>query len=103
MANARRLELHEILCEILGNRNAYYDPPETVKMNYDAIRYKLSKIDARHANNSKYLSMRCYEAMLISRDPDPESLEKLLALSYTSMGTPYVADNLHHYPITIYY
>ncbi len=103
MANARRLELHEILCEILGNRNAYYDPPASVEMSYDAIRYKLSKINTRNANNKKYSSMRCYEAILISRDPDPESLEKILQLPYTSAGTPYTADNLHHYPITIYY
>ena len=103
MANARRLELHEILCDILGTRNVYYDSPASVQMNYDAIRYKLSKIDSRNANNKKYTSTRCYEAILISRKPDPDALEKLLTLSYTSMGTPYVADNLHHYPITIYY
>lgn len=103
MANARRLELHEILCDILGTRNVYYDPPASVQMNYDAIRYKLSKIDARNANNKKYTSIRCYEAILISRKPDPEALDKLLTLSYANLGTPYVADNLHHYPITIYY
>lgn len=103
MANARRLELHEILCEILGTRNAYYDPPESQTMEYEAIRYTRSRNNVRNANNKKYLTMQCYELILISRDPDPEALDKLLELPYTSMGAPYVADNLHHYPITIYY
>lgn len=103
MANARRLELHEIFCEILGSRNVYYDPPESVQMSYDAIRYKLSKIVTRKANNKKYTSMRCYEVIVISRDPDPDVLDKILQLPYASAGTPYPADNLHHYPITIYY
>jgi len=33
----RRLKLHEILCGILNTRNAYFQPPESVKMNYPAI------------------------------------------------------------------
>ena len=27
-----RYELHEFLCEILGSRNVYFQPPESVKM-----------------------------------------------------------------------
>ena len=30
----RRLKLHEELCDILGSRNVYFQPPETVKMKY---------------------------------------------------------------------
>ena len=37
----RRLELHEILCTILGSRNVYFQPPESIKMNYPAIVYGL--------------------------------------------------------------
>lgn len=103
MANARRLELHEILCDILGSRNAYYNPPESLKMEYDAIRYSLDDITPRYANNIKYSNMRCYNVILISRNSDPEALDKLLELPYSSLGRPYTSDNLHHYPITLYY
>ena len=46
----RRLELHEILCGILNTRNAYFQPPESVKMNYPAIVYALSNIKSLYAN-----------------------------------------------------
>jgi hypothetical protein len=39
---ASRLELHEELCAVLGSRNVYFMTPESVKMNYDAIRYALN-------------------------------------------------------------
>lgn len=103
MANARRLELHEILCELLGNRNVYYNPPETVKMQYDAIRYSLGKPEARFANDKRYSHLKCYELIVISRSSDPDVVDSILELPYTSMGKPYTADGLSHYPITIYY
>lgn len=104
MANARRLELQEIFCEILGTRNAYYNPPEDLVMQYDAIVYSLGEIDSEYANNKCYKSMRCYDVIVISRNSDPEILDKVLELPYTSLsGKPYVVDNLHHYPIKLYY
>jgi len=33
----RRIQLHEILCDVLGTRNVYFQPPESVDMNYPAI------------------------------------------------------------------
>ena len=35
-----RLELHALLVELLGSTNVYYEPPETLKMSYPAIRYQ---------------------------------------------------------------
>ena len=35
-----RLELQSKLEEILGSRQVYYQPPETVKMEYPAIVYR---------------------------------------------------------------
>ena len=39
-----RYELHEFLCEILGSRNVYFQPPESVKMKYPAIVYERTEI-----------------------------------------------------------
>ena len=103
MANARRLKLHETLCEILGNRNVYYQPPESLVMQYDAIRYSLTELDSKFANDKRYNLKKRYNVILITRDPDPEALDKILELPFSSLGTPYVADNLNHYPITLYY
>ena len=100
---ASRLELQSMLEELLGSRNVYYNPPTNLKMNYDAIRYSLSDTQSNYANNSKYSKMKRYELIVRSRKSDPEIVDKLLDLEYCSMGTPYTADNLNHYPLTIYW
>lgn len=101
---ASRLELHEELCEVLGTRNVYFQSPESVKMKYDAIRYELGGKDLKRANNGIYLNTNQYEGVVITRDPDTDIPDKLLVrFKMISLGRPYVADNLNHYPFTIYY
>ena len=100
---ASRLELHEILCDILGSRNVYFDPPESVKMQYDAIRYSRSRIDSTFANNSVYMQNDSYEVVVIYRDPDSDLPRKISQLPKCRHGRHYVAENLHHDTFTIYY
>ena len=101
---ASRLELHEELCAVLGSRNVYFQTPESVKMQYDAIRYELGGKDLKRANNRIYKSTNKYEGVVITRDPDTTIPDQLLArFEMCSFGRPYPADNLNHYPFTIYY
>ena len=100
---ANRLDLQSLLEELLGSRNVYYTPPESIKMQYPAIRYSKKKIESVHADDSKYLMRDCYELIVISRTPDHPVIKKLLALPYCSYDRPYVADNLYHDVFTIYY
>ena len=101
---AERLTLHEELCTILGSRNVYFQTPESVKMSYDAIRYKLDGKDLKRANNKIYLNTNRYEGVVITRDPDTDIPDKILShFEMCSFGRPYTADNLNHYPFTLYY
>ena len=101
---ASRLELHEELCEVLGTRNVYFQTPESVKMQYDAIRYALSGFDIIHANNRIYRNVNKFEGVVITRDPDTTIPKDMLnRFKMCSFGRPYTADNLHHYPFTLYY
>ena len=100
---ANRLDLQSLLEELLGSRNVYYTPPESIKMQYPAIRYSKKKIESVHADDSKYLMRDCYELIVISRTPDYPVIKRLLALPYCSYDRPYVADNLYHDVLTIYY
>ena len=100
---ADRLDLQGLLEELLESRNVYYKPPESIKMQYPAIRYSKKSIQSVYANNSKYLMRDCYELIVISRTPDHPVIKKLLALPYCSYDRPYVADNLYHDVLTIYY
>ena len=100
---ADRLELHSIFQELLGSSNVYYQPPESIKMQYDAIRYSKKTIDSKYANDRKYSMIDCYEVIVISRLPDNPVIKKLLSLPYCSYDRHYVADNLHHDVLTIYW
>ena len=100
---ADRLELHSVLQELLGSSNVYYQPPESIKMQYDAIRYSKKTIDSKYANDRKYSMIDCYEIRVISRLPDNPVIKKLLSLPYCSYDRHYIADNLHHDVLTIYW
>ena len=100
---ASRLELQSKFEELLGSRNVYNNPPESIKMEYPAIRYSRKKIDVRFANNAIYSKMKCYEVIVISRSPEDPVIEKLMALPYCSYDRHYIANNLNHDVLTIYY
>ena len=100
---ADRLELHSVFQELLGSSNVYYQPPESIKMQYDAIRYSKKTIDSKYANNRKYSMTDCYEVIVISRLPDNPVIKKLLSLPYCSYDRHYIADNLHHDVLIIYW
>ena len=99
----RRLELHEILCTILGSRNVYFQPPESIKMNYPAIVYGLDDIDNQYANDGVYLSHRRYSVTVIDKNPDSEIVGKVYALPNCKFNRAYQKDNLNHYVFTLFY
>ena len=100
---ATRLDLQNKLQELLGSKHVYYQPPESIKMEYPAIRYSRSDIVSKHADNMKYNNINCYEIIVIDKRPDNVVIQKILELPLTSFERHYVANNLNHDVITIYY
>lgn len=100
---ASRLNLHEEFCTILTTRNAYFQPPASVQMNYPAIVYSLSTIDKLHANDDTYKSLTAYQVTLIDKNPDTQFLESILEFPYCRFNRFYTADNLNHWVFTLYY
>ena len=100
---ADRREFHEILCETLGSKHVYFQPPETIKMVYPAIVYNLSDVKKIHADNTCYKNFKAYTVTYISKDPDSDVPDKLLCLPYADFDRSYSADNLNHYVFTIYF
>ena len=97
-----RLELHELLREILGSSNVYFQPPESVKMEYPAIRYARNRINNTSADNQIYRQDVGYTITVIDRDPDSEVVERLSKIPRIMYDRSYVADNLNHDVFTIY-
>lgn len=97
-----RHELHKALVEIMDNNKVYYQPPESIKLVYPCIIYKLGNIRKIHADNGAYIRETSYTITLIDTNPDSLYIDKILALPYSSYDRSYVASNLHHYVFTIY-
>lgn len=104
---AKRLKLHDILCEIMnitepdGDRHVYFRPPSSVHMKYPAIKYDWRRIDNSHANNAVYMQTHSFEVIVIDRDPDSVYADKLSKLPRCVFDRPYVSDNLNHFVFTI--
>lgn len=104
-----RLDLHETFCNILnltdptdGDRHVYFQPPESVKMKYPAIRYKIKDFRKIYANDGSYKTHPSYEVILIDKKPDSAYFESILLLPFCSFDRSYISDNLNHFVFTIY-
>lgn len=98
-----RLELQRILERIVGNRNVYFQPPQTITMRYPCIVYHLTRSSVKYADDLKYKKLRLYSVTVIDRDPESKIVENVEALDYCTLTTTFVSDNLHHFVFDIYF
>lgn len=98
-----RVDLQNVLEELLGSRNVYYQPPESLKMNYPAIVYARKTIDNSYANNSVYKQNYAYEITVIDKNPDSEIVNKVSKLPTCRFDRHFKSDNLNHDVFTLYY
>ena len=92
---SRRTDLHTILKQV--TTNAYFQPPESIKLTYPCIIYNRIGTDTKYANNMPYALTARYEIMLITKDPDSPLFDQLTRLLPTIRHERnYTADNLHH-------
>lgn len=99
----RRIEFHDILCEILESRNVYFQPPESIKMKYPAIVYSISDISNSFADNGVYNQRTLYEVTVIDKNPDNETIYKLSKMPGCHYNRRFLNDNLNHDVFLIYY
>ena len=100
---ATRVDLQNVLEKLLGSRNVYYQPPESLKMNYPAIVYARKTIDNSYANNSVYKQNYAYEITVIDKNPDSEIVNKVSKLPTCRFDRHFKSDNLNHDVFTLYY
>lgn len=100
---ASRLELHEVLCGILGSRNVYFQPPENQKIQYPAIVYSRNVIENTFANNKVYNQYKSYEIVVIDKDPDSVIVDKISMMDMCVHERNFKSDNLNHDIFTLYY
>lgn len=99
----RRLDLQSLLEELLGSRNVYFQPPESIRMQYPAIVYSREDIEDLHANNEGYKRMFMFTVTVIDPDPDSEIVEKVANLKYCSLSRHFTKDDLNHDIFRLYF
>ena len=98
-----RLELHDLLVDILGSRNVYFQPPESIKLQYPAIVYSKSNIDNRHADDRVYKQTHSYSITVIDKNPDSDIVNKMSMVPRIRFDRNFVSDNLNHNVFTLIY
>jgi len=99
----KRKELHELLENVIGNSNVYYQPPASVMMQYPAIVYSRTNISNTYADNLAYKQRYAYNVIVIDYAADSEIVAKVAKLPMCRFNRHYVADNLYHDSFIIYY
>lgn len=100
---ATRLELQSKLEELLGTRRVYYQPPESMKLEYPCIVYSKSNITSTFANDAKYSQRKRYQITVIDTRPDNPVIDKILELPYSGYDRNFKSDNLEHDSLILYY
>lgn len=101
---ASRLNLQKELEEILGSRNVYFQPPESLKLNYPCIVYSLAGMDKQNANDSMYKGVNRYSVVTIDADPDSTIHIRILEhFPMCSFDRSYISDNMNHNSLSLYY
>lgn len=98
-----RIDLQDMLEELLESSNVYYQPPTSIKMNYPAIVYSRDDYDNLFADNGVYAQTKAYVITVIDKNPDSEYVDKVSKLPMCTFDRHYVADNLNHDVFTIYF
>lgn len=100
-----RLELHEKLCSMLGSREVYYQPPESIKMSYPSIVYDMYRINQRFADDLNYRIMPAYSVTIVDKNEDLDWINNMFETfdKYCSLERTYKSDNLVHYSFILYY
>lgn len=99
----RRIELHNILCDVLGSRNVYFQPPTGTQLKYPCIVYRLNNAEDQHAENKIYRRLYQYSLTYITKDPDDPKRDLIDDLQYCRFVQFFISDNLNHFVYTIYH
>ena len=92
-----RDKLEAIMEECEEEPHLYFQAPESVKMEYPAIRYNLSTLTSDYADDTPYHNTVSFEITYITRSPSSKVPHRLLKEPMLAFDRHYRADNLYHY------
>lgn len=100
----KELTLDNEFMAILGTENVYFQPPESLRLQYPCIVYFKDGFQTQQADNKNYVIAQKYDVTVIYDDPDEDISKRLLEhFQKISFKTSYRADNLYHDKLTLYF
>lgn len=100
---ADRLELQEILRNVLGSQYVYFQPPNNLEMQYPCIVYRWDRAATKFADNKRYKGMRGYQVTVLDKDPDSEIPEQIAELPMSLFDRTFVSDKVYHFVYNIFF
>lgn len=95
-------DLLHLLRQAVQHNQVYFQPPENLKIEYPAVVFHLSKIEIDHASDTPYKGAKEYSVTLITKDPEPDVIDEILKIPYSSLDTTYISDGMNHFVFTVY-
>jgi len=99
----QRLQLQDLLEEILGTEEVYFQPPTNVQIQYPCIIYERDIAVTQFADNDPYRYTKLYQVTVIDRDPDSKIPDKVAALRMCLHNRFFAANNLNHDVFNLYF
>lgn len=91
----QRTDLQDLLEDLLGSENVYFQPPPSKDIAYPCIVYNRSNIRTKFADNLPYLHRNQYTITVIDADPDSDIPGKVADLPSCIFDRHFVSDNLN--------
>jgi hypothetical protein len=98
---APRLQLHDILLEIIGV--VYFQPPVNLDMQFPCIVYSRDGSNSDRADNGLYRHAKRYQVTVIDRNPDSQLPDRVEGLPLCNFDRWFAVDNLNHWVFTLFF
>jgi len=93
---APRRDLQDVLVELLGSDNVYFQPPPSIGMKYPCVVYQRDFTNTLFADNKPYKNRKRYQVTIIDPDPDGDTADKVAELPMCLFARFFTSDNLNH-------
>lgn len=101
---ARRTKLIREIKQVIDSSNVYFQPPESLKLNFPCVICSYDNVESAYADNLSYQRFKHYRLLVVDKNPDSKLPDLIMDhFSYTSPGRPYISDGLYHFPIILHY
>lgn len=98
-----RIQFSNMLKEVTGCNNLYFQPGANITMKYPAIVYARNKFDNTSADNIVYMQNVEYSVTVIDSNPDSDIVLAVSQIPTARHDRNYKSDNLNHDVFTIIY